>query len=377
MLAGLSWAITALSQAIHTGHARYWVISCLAMLVALYAHYGALLILAPVMSLTVLVVWWRQRGKSLKPLWVTLAGLGLFSSPLFLLWLPEQMSRYQAQSSRTITWQLGAFGVEMSQFWRLTRNIVYQQLTGFAVHRGTWQAAPVWLVIVLLLIPLVAALWHFRSHRLLWLWLLGSWAFYFVVGRLNAYPYNGSRHALILTPLLLPVCAIGLWAIAQKSRWLTGLILGGWVIIGLLAPPDDPQDLRAVTQFWLAEKQAGDATYVYQAAAPGFRYQLHLLGLASAEVPIAWYQKCWRNLPEPYCIEPPVYYSRWMRALSAAEKQHYFRQIVGEQSERVWLIFSHFSFQDKDDLIASLEVDYDVATEYQAVGAAAVLLVKR
>ena len=154
-----------------------------------------------------------------------------------------------------------------------------------------------------------------------------TWAIYYGMSKFNLYPY-GFRYAVILTPLLAVTMACGItYLLAHKISLAAGIalliVLFGTMIVSLpnrtvrdgttasttwIWP--ETSDMSQLTQYWLANRAAGEATYVYYGAIPNFRYYLLSYQHETRETPQGWFDKCWARTV-PLCVENGVYYGTW------------------------------------------------------------------
>jgi hypothetical protein len=208
-----------------------------------------------------------------------------------------------------------------------------------------------------------------------------SWLAYFAAGRLGVYPYGGTRHALILSPFILLTLATGLLALWRWQKAIAVLAFLAIVIIGFVSPSEPAEDLRTVIHYWLEQRHDHTPTYVYYGAVPGFRYQLRIAEEAAALTPLSvpplWYIHCWQGKPESYCAADGVVYGRWIRSLSATEKQAAILNSFGSPPEEFWLALSHTGDIERHDVLQILRQRYTVEDQLEVSGAAVYLLSQR
>jgi hypothetical protein len=307
--------------------------------------------------------------------------------PLAITWLPAQL--FRGPTSGAFQVPFNNISEELSGLSVRTQAMLAYQLSGFLLEPLPWhirlQQGATILALLLILTGFFFAIYHSGAFRpaLRWLTLctLASWLTYYAAGRLGIYPYGGTRHALILSPLILLMIAAGLLGIWRRHKPLAVIGFLAIGIIGFVSPPEPAEDLRTITDYWLQQRNNPTPTYVYYAAVPGFRYQLRLeeksAGLAPPSLPPLWYIHCWEGRPEKYCADRGVVYGRWIRRLSAAEKQAAILDAFGSPPEEFWLVLSHTGDSERRDVLQILSQNYNIDDRLEVSGAAVYLLSRR
>lgn len=346
-----------------------WILWGVTAALSIYSHYGAGLVIG-VTSLIWLVDTIRLRDwRMLQYQFIAAAGAGILLAPLLLLTIPAQINRFAPH--------LAPFAA--TEFLQRSNAILLFHLVGNAGAAWLAPATSSLLITLPLLFILLLAFWRARSLTSWPVLLAAVWLGAFFLGLNAIYVFAGTRHSLLLAPLLMLTIGAGLTALWRRQRAVAGLALLYLVALSLLAPPEPQQDLRSVADYWMAGREDDHLTYVYYGAVPGFRYQLLLQegGAAWTQVPPDWYIHCWAAEPAPYCTQDGVTFGRWMRELDAPEKATRLFEALGRRPDQFWLIFSHTSEREMADLLRVLGADYQIVAEHRASHAAAFLLGQR
>lgn len=356
----------------HTNRWQYWIGWFTTALFALYTHYGSILIIAATTGLLLLENLFQRKKNWLGRQLIVSIPLIVLALPLFVFWLPTQLLR--GPTSEAFQIDFNSISVETITFVERTRSMLGYQITGL-VPDPTLRASLRLAAAILLLLALLTALYRLRNspkQAPVFIWLLASWSLFYAAGRIGLYPYSGSRHALILAPLLLTAVSIGVASLWKRQPLLGLTLLSSFAIIALLSPGESSQDLRTVTDYYLLTRQEIQPTYVLYGAVPGFRYQLELKTGFSPDLPAIWYINCWSGEPEPYCREENIYYGRWMRQLSS-EEQHaeILSNIDAASPSGFWLIIANISRDEKRQLLDTLNANHRILDSIEASGASA------
>lgn len=370
----LTLNLLAMTTARKTNRWRDWSVWVISGLLSIYNYYGALIPVGAVAGWVFVESLLSKRTSHLGR--QSLAGgvFLLFGSPLLIDWIPNQL--FRGSTSGAFQFTLGSLSTEWTVLVSGTRRVLSYQLTGYIADPAslpTLQFAALVSVVVMLLACLYG-LTRTRRHAYLLGWLLISWVVYYAAGRIGAYPYGGSRHALILTPLLTVSVGIGAAMLWNRHRALGIAGLLAILIVTAAAPREAPQDMRTVVTQYLARRQASTPTYVYYGAVPGYRYQVALAMDTEEKVPGAWYRDCWAGKPTPYCAEEGVFYGRWIRQLPPEDKAAQILSTLGDSNAEYWIIFSHTAQPEQDDLLGVLRQSHIEVESIVAVGASAYLL---
>jgi 4-amino-4-deoxy-L-arabinose transferase-like glycosyltransferase len=363
-----------------------WIVSALA---ATHSYYGT--------ALPVLVTFGVEmiRSAMYRSWWRFARGLGalfLYSlciMPLLLFFLPRQM--YTGPTA-------GAFHIHFSSPLTELEDLATstQSLIAFVFSGWPWTPVSKWVSSSVVAILLGQSLLKSRrssSLRRWWLWLISTWGAYYVVSRLNVFPY-GFRYALILVPLLVPAIASGPHNAFSERSWqaigktATVLIM---LVCAVSLPnlafrsavyPDrtwawpETEGLRQVVEYWLDNGGARHTTYVYYAAIPAFSYYLEQYGLPQ-DLPAVWYIECWQGDSSGYCARDNVYYGRWTRTLTPKEKVQSILETLSYRPRVMWLVFSHIYPGEDDVILRGLLDQYYVADRCAHLNAQLYLLERR
>jgi hypothetical protein len=387
----LVWNVIALLSIIRTdkGSRYLWWIGT--ALVASYTYYGAVFTIVATTT-SALVEWIRARDwPRLRRCMLAISIYVLGILPLMIYFLPKQMFRGPTANAFVI--QIRPLLQELQIAWTTTMELVAFQFTGWP-----WTAVPLWLTSVIVW-PLFVLAFHPSTPaagRRIGIWLIVTWAIYYIIGYLRIYPYT-YRYGLILTPLLIPILAQGIanLSVLPKAQWIKGLTLAAILMICLVSLPNRPVrdfmfpgttwpwpeigDLGSITETWLNNRDSDTPTYVYYAAVPPFRYYLKLLNYEAEDLPPTWIQDCYRtrqNRPA-YCESANVYYSSWNRNQSDEQKTQEVLDFVLDKGDKFWLVFAHVHHQDDQRLLENLSSSYTVIQHHAATGTAIYLLQRR
>ncbi len=369
----LSANLLLLALARRTDRRRHWTGWAVTAAAAAFNYYGSLLIILPAAGVLALERLIRRRWGSLFRLGTAALGFALLAGPLLAGWLPDQL--FRGPTSGAFAVSFGSPGQEWALFLDRTRYLLSYQFTGF-IADPTPHAALIlagWGLLLAALLAGAAGLVLERRPLFFLGWLLAGWAVYYLAGRVDAYPYGMTRHALILTPLLITVAGIGAAALGRRWRPAGCLLIAAFVAIVLAAPGEGPEDLRTVTDDFLDAHRPDTPVYVYYGAAPGFRYQLLLRGQDEGRYPATWYRDCWGGSPAAYCAPHPYYYGAWIRALPPGAKREAIAAAVDPEAAAFWVIFSHTGEEEQAALLAALDEAYRREASIEAEGAGAYL----
>lgn len=367
-----------LAYARQTNDKKQWAAWTVTALAGTYTHYGPLLVIIPAAGVVFLENLSRRKTAALLNQVAASVLFILFASPLFLFWLPEQQFRGPVGGAFQV--HVDTLTNEVTMFLARTQNLLAYQFTGLIVDPEAWTILRLtaWLLILFSLLFAVYGLRKSSKYAYVLLWLLAAWATYYVVGWLGAYPYGGTRHALILAPLLILVVAIGLAVMWDTWPPLSLLALGAILAVTMLAPVEGPEDVRSVMAQFLAEREENVPAYVYYWGVPAVRYQLGLQKGEVEDIPAGWFRTCWARKDHPDCEHNNIVYGRWVRPFTTAEKVNEIFQVLGPDArESFWLIFAHTSDLEQDEVFGVLEAQYTIDEAHEAPGAAAYLLRRR
>ncbi|HRQ38298.1 MAG TPA: glycosyltransferase family 39 protein [Chloroflexota bacterium] len=363
-----------MSYARQTNRGRYWAIWVITALLCIYNYYGSLLIIIAVAGVVFVENVFRRKKKYLVKQIVALLVFILLILPLAIGWIPHQL--FQGPTSNAFATNFHSLSIEANILLTNTRQLLAYQLTGYIAEPELWTNLQLlaWVMILISLFFSVLGLAKSTRHAYLLVWLLVSWILYYVAGRMGVYPYGGTRHALILTPLLVLAVSVGITTMWQIWRPLSLAMFIGISVITVVAPREAPEDLRSVATYFLANRTDNIPAYVYYGAVPGFRYQLQSDGDLEEEIPATWYRECWAGALESYCTDNEIIYGRWIRQLSPEEKVSEILATITHSSQtEFWLLFSHTANAEQDEVVNTLKGLYVIVDSIEVQGASAYL----
>jgi uncharacterized membrane protein len=359
MVCLLTFSLLWLYKAQRNNQWRWWLLWSGVALISLYTHYGVVIfILATAVAFLLYHVWRRQWTAVWRQ--VVSGGLAvLLTAPLVLVIIPQQLGRLGAQPQPFDLTRSLSISAQILEFQFLTHY-------GMAV----WPTAvfPLWPIALLILIPIFVALVRARSITAPAALLALTWLVYYLVGRTGAYFFAGTRHSLLLAPLIFLTLAVGIVYLSWWRWWGGASFLSAILLLTLLIPREAAEDLRTVRRYWLENQQPADVTYVYYGARPGLEYQL-ALAQATGDCP--------QSTAGASCAPAGLHYGAWIRDKSPENMAVDVQQVVGDWPERLWLIFSHIHSQEDVKLIEALAPVYAVQASQAAEGALVVLLVRQ
>lgn len=386
MVCGLTWNLVFLSFFCTRGTWRWALLWALSAVTVCYSYYGAAVILGATTFVSLITLTVQTEWPKLFKLSSSGALCALLLVPLAIDWLPEQL--FRGPTATAFQPMRLPLQEELTLFFTQTKALLIYQILGYQADGWPWPHLPEWaLWLPVLLLILLSATRHRPRIR----WFVASLFVYYGAGRLGVYVYGGWRYALIIAPLFWVCIAAGLARLLAPKWWrLSPRNVIAYAIVGLLigfalyAPREPQEDLRTITQQWASSRQPDDLTYVYYGAVPGFRYQFSLLEPLATAPPL-WYWHCWRATNPAYCVEKGVVYGRFIRQLSAEQKQQAVletlsshRQAAGAGSlDRLWLVFSHTYAGEDAIILAAFQDTYQIAASYAAENSALFLLERR
>ncbi len=370
--------LLAMSYARQNNEWKYWIAWIITALLCVYSHYGSLLVIIAVAASVFLENAVKRRETYLARQAAATISMIALALPLILGWLPDQLFRGQTRSAFDIPFD--ALPAVVDSLLVRTQQLLRYQFTGHIADPDLLASLGVVALALLLLALLLSfySLFKFPDRSYLVVWLLYVWVAYYAAGRLGAYPYGGTRHALILAPLLILCAAIGIATSWRMRRVLALVLMVGITFVTAVMPRDAPEDVRTLVDRYLARREANTPAYVYYNAVPGFRYQLQQQTGLKADLPAGWYQQCWAGEAEPYCAEDNVFYGRWIRALSPRDKSdEIFTAVEAAVDEDFWIFFSHTPDVEQEDVLKAIAERFTVIEKIEATGASAYLFRQR
>jgi uncharacterized membrane protein len=365
----ITWNLIFLYQAHREGEWRWWLLWGGTAVISIYTHYGSVIAVGTAAAAFLVYHLWQRKWTAV--IWqLATSFLVLLSlTPLVLVVIPNQMGRLGA------TPQPFSLAALYSVSWQI---LAFQLIANDGFLYWPWSPLPVWVVAIPLLLAIAVALLKVRSWLAPPALLILTWLAYFLISRTGAYFMGGTRHSLLLVPLLAVTVATGMVIIARRNGAVAAVLVTAVALITLLIPRERAEDLRTITHFWLAQQQPGDQTYVYATAAPGFRYQLDVAASTPSVLPPYWYRYCRadENVPA-YCWENGIYYGRWLRNLPIEVVQADLEPLLQQVPTRLWLIFAHTNLDEHNRFLQLLQADYKLSDQVVQEGQAAYLLTTR
>ena len=360
----LAFALFFLYRTAESKTIKPWLKWGIAGTLAVYAHYGAAIVILATGAAMLAENIWTKRYDQVKYQLSIGVGMAFAWTPL-LLFLPSQIS----QQGTALIIQWGGWK-EAFIFLRQTWEVYLFPFTGepFSVFSKWFVFVPI--VVILALSILILFRMHADSpaKRLItWHWAI--FILYYTLVRTGFYGHGsfGFRHSLILMPTFILIAAIvitWLWKIPPGR--LPAIILAGWFLIAcLFSLPNrtastmlrgqsawpEIQDVRELMVTWNSIREPDTPAYVYYGAGLAFRYYAERMGLhPSRDLPPIWQAPCTHIPPADHCIEPPIYYGGWIRNLEPGQKIDSIFTSFGYTPESFWLIFSHI-YLNEDQLI--------------------------
>lgn len=388
----LSCMILCLSRTFQRTDWRIWFYYLVWVVLSIYSHYGALLVVVTLAGATFIENLYNQRYRALyQQATVSFIGL-LLIVPLVLTFLWDQFVNMPGRPALTLM----LFSSLKESFDNL-RDV----LLTLWINSGPQGIPPdgtLWLGRLWLLIFLFTSAYLFWAPTgwpvkriAFWLWLL--FLAYSLVVKSGVYAYGiwGGRYSSILVPLFaLTVGALAthLW---RQQKVLVTVFLTLYVGIALAAspysplyamilgqerPPEARENMQEIVQTWLRQRTATEPTYIYQGAIFTFSYYLRLAGLESHTLLSEQNAAC-RTIVQPVCAETNVFYSKALQGRLPTEHLTALWQAFGRQPERFWLIFARV-YKDEDQALLQLLSDqYTITVTHQGMGVVAYLLQRK
>lgn len=368
MVCFTTWNLVFLYQAVRHDRWLWWSLWGLTAMLNIYTHYGAAIVILATSSTILLYHFWQRDWQKVGRQIIIGIVVILLLSPLVLFVIPQQLGRLGATTEQ----------ISLSNLWQSSWLIIVFQFTGNpGITNWPWPHITRWWVTVPAALAICISL--IRAHKFtdLPILLIFTWLVYYLISRTGIYFFSPSRHSLLLIPLTVLSIAIGTAAVYRWHR-LAGIGLLLFMLpLPLLIPAETSEDLRALTQYWQGNRQADELTYVYYGAAPGFRYQLDVQQGTASDLPINWYNQCYKGEPKLYCREDKIYYGQWTRELPPNEQRAAFQAVAGPPPDRFWIIMSHIHEPDRELLLEGFAQDYRIIDDHQESNVAAILLEKR
>lgn len=381
MICLLTYALYFLDRARQLGTWRDWILWGVFGVTAVYTHYGAAIIIIPV---TILVlasnILKRKKQFVQKQIMVGLAA-SLTALPLLLYFLPAQIRRV---SSSFLSHSIMSPRQELDLFIQALSDTFLYNLIGWplsGIHR--WFGFIILVAIVILLL----FLW-FKIPGYVNSWLIGTFAAYYILVRIGAYDGFGFRYGLIFTPLFTIGAALLISKTFQYWQHFALAILGLAISIQIYALPHPTasswlrqssawspnENIAEPFAFWQTQREASDATYIFYASLPAFRYYLQSHGIDQAQtIPPSSFVECSASQKIEVCRANNLFYEPWSRNLSVDERRAKISDIMEGWPDRVWVFFSHTWPGEEAVMIAIFSEKYEIEDKYQTLGASVYL----
>ncbi len=345
---------------------RSWILWGTTSLVSIYSFYGTTIFILATASAFLFYNLWKRQWAAVKKQIISGTITLFLTLPLILIIIPQQLGRLGA-ARLPIIWE---------QFLSISAKIIAFQWLGNQQLLGwPWPQIPSWFGWLPVVIAIIIALVKSKSITAPPILLIFTWLIYYAISRSGAYFFSGTRHSLFITPLLILSAAIGITMIGRKYKILSLLLISPILLISLLTPREGQEDLRSVAHYWQENSHVDDATFVYYGAAPGFQYQLDVANENVSNLPRHWYLDCWGNRPEAhYCNDNNIHYGRWTRGKAPDEREALVVEVIGSESDRLWLVFAHTRPGEQEELVQALATRYTFVSEQLFEGASLVLL---
>lgn len=394
----LTWMVIISIEALDNLKWRYWIGGTILGVLAVYTHYGAIVVVLGMMLAGASEVFRKKKAQVDKLILCFLLGV-ILCLPLLYFFPSHFMRRSMAENQPPFS-----LFSDITKFLLSPGETFAFFFTGYPFTR-----IPTFLVfgfVYLVVGSILWLVWRDRrevTQRLMSLFGL-SYIVYYLLVRLGFYALGGLgfRYAIVFIPFLAlssgHAISQVLMDIENHFRWksLQWILIHGLLLLALLGvcvyslpnqkisertrgdmPWPEWQDLPKAMRFWMKSRGMETPTYLYYGAVPAFRYYFRLMGGEDkVQLPGDWVTRCfWEE--DDFCVEDKLYYGQWIRHLSPAEKILSIRETLGGTPKKWWLIFSHIYPGEDEEILQLLLVDYRIV-RYQAwKGASVYLLVKK
>jgi len=382
---GLTWAIVFLDFAVTTPGWKYWLMWGFFSLIALYSHYGAGIPLATAAGLVFLERTRQRDSDQIKKQLTVAVGIMIGALPGVFFLLSAQSENL---SKITLNLKDIRFSDLFGFFTRMDDTFLFL-LTGWPNGEVPQLLGRVFLLLVFGLLVFR----YLKSPReMISIWLAFTYSAYFILTSIGFYAHGtfGFRYAQILTTLF--VMAIVFLLIKLPFRPLAigmSVLFLGITLYSLpnLTPSDktrgltsiwpEMEQIREVHKYWTSNRDESEATYIYYAAVPGFRYYQHQTNAESAELPTGWVRKCWAEYQEDICHNDGIVYGEWIHSRPVEEIIQSIQKAYGNFPDRIWIIFTHINFDEDQVILTGLRESYIIKSSYILRNASAYLLVRQ
>jgi hypothetical protein len=375
----ISTTLMLLSSVAKHNKLRTSILAGLFGVLAIYTHYGAVLIIIPLNIALLLHLTWRDPRFFWRQ---CIIGIAMIISLLPLVWsyLPYQFGRRTEQIS------VAPFSFSFSEFYEFGSTIM--KTLGFPLTGIGYLEFSIWPVAIILgglLLLIITSRKH--SSHLIFGWFVLSFSAYYMALRIGYYPSGGTRYGLIFMPFLMVMFGLS----SNSTTWRSWLVIGMTLFacgLGLYTSPNismsqtlrqsatwaPQEEMHESMTYWLEHRKKGQKTLIYYSAVPAFRYYAELLGLDDQWAEDELQPVCTSLSQTSNCQRQNLYYSTWIRHLSNEEKRAYTEELLGGFPSEFWLLVSHGTALEIIEPIGDL---YEVERELETVNASATLLRKK
>lgn len=292
----LAWTCLCLDRALVRGTRAAWVAFGAAATAALFSHYGAMLVLAPVVALAAGGLLRARRLSALAHLTAAVAAAAMLFAPLALTWLPAARAKVPELAAAHHGWTGAGWSGPLEEAARVVtlaaRTLAYA-LTGHP--DATLGAAPAFVAVV---VALALSTWAFvaaPATRSAALWAVAALASVVAAVRTGDYAYGEpwGRYLVILGPLVALPLGGALAELERRRAAVARALAVGFSAVWLAALPSraewigNREDVRGAFAVWRALPAPRPVTFVHDGAALSFRYSLRrdATGAACADDP--------------------------------------------------------------------------------------------
>ncbi|MGB1253345.1 MAG: hypothetical protein ACPG8W_22220, partial [Candidatus Promineifilaceae bacterium] len=191
------------------------------------------------------------------------------------------------------------------------------------------------------------------------IFLLISWLGYYFISRTGSYFFAGTRHSLLLLPLIAWCVGIGVTYLNRRLPHVGSLVFALLMLCAFIVPREYQEDMRSATDYWLTNNQSMEPTYVYYGASRGLGYRLEVLGITA----------CANRQTRGTIFNCQAYkdlnltFGKWLRG---ADDERRIADMLGrwpDEVDTMWLIFSHIHSNESQQYLTALSPAYEVVEE--------------
>jgi hypothetical protein len=337
-------------------------------LLATYTHYVAALGVLIPFGVYILVGVFSKNWKRLSRNVVILFLYGVGSLPLFLYYLPYQLSQAVKRNSLMV-----GLTPSWSLFIDLGKLVVHK--VSFIFTGWPFTNIPEWIpfgiVALLFLDNLISWNRSSKANRI-WLILLTSlFALFSLYSKIDSDPGN-FRHGLLFLGMVIPFVSLRLSVCFESmcKKWLAGTLLLALVGVSLISSPqrslrnliypneswpwpETNYNLRPAFTYWLDNRQAGEPIYIYFGGNLVFSYYLRLFGV----------DRCQPERPGIPCPSDDVIYGEWFNNQPDQAKIDSVKRSLPDQVNSFWLLLTTIHSNDDDLILKALQSNYQIVDQ--------------